>query len=387
MAISRGDFTAPAELSACRVMTTADLGGLYQPSFPGSGIDATITNNSTLGVLTVDGVALHLNDSLVVANQTNAGENGIYEVINAGSATSVWQIIRRGDFQSLQQIFAGQFTSIGAGTTHDGNMVVLIEPLPLIFGTDPILFETSNGTLGLGTASTKAATDNSLPDVASTSGVFVVNDLLAAADTSGTVKDSGVSPSDATKAKVASVNGAVVVGHIATYSDVLGTITDGGPVPSGGGSAPPPELRSDATALTAANITANIALGQNRYLLSSATGVPITLPPSTGSGVVLEFFSGMVPTSNGYVWDCDSTGTLDRFDSDLTRHAGADAAMLNIDGTTAGNHNRMTLLNGISGTGGERGDVVRLTDYLADHWLVEGSITAPAGAIAVFSSF
>lgn len=155
----------------------------------------------------------------------------------------------------------------------------------------------------------------------------------------------------------------------------------------GGGSAPAPAVRSDATALTAANITTNIAAGQMRYVLASATGVPITLPPATGSGVVLEFFSGLKPTSNGYVFNCDSTGTIDRFDSNLTRHAAADAATLHIDGTTAGNHNRMTLLNGSTGTGGERGDVVRLTDYLADHWLVEGSITAPAGAIAVFSAF
>lgn len=156
---------------------------------------------------------------------------------------------------------------------------------------------------------------------------------------------------------------------------------------SSGGSVPAPELRSDATALTAADIAANILLGQKRYLLSSATGVPITLPPSTGSGVVLEFFVGLKPTSNGYVTDCDSTGTLDRFDSNLTRHDGADAAVLNIDGTTAGNHNRMTILNGAAGTGGERGDYWKLTDYLADHWLVEGSITAGAGAIAVYSAF
>lgn len=269
--------------------------------------------------------------------------------------------------------------------------------LVLIYASDGLeLFKLSTDLLSLvpftvvggGTAANKTATDNSQPDVASVSGAFVVNNLVAAADIVGSIKDSGVSPSDATQPKLASISGApVVIGHLAVFSDVVGTITDGGAVPGGGGSAPAPELRSDATALTAANITANIALGQMRYLLSSATGVPITLPPSTGSGVVLEFFSGLVPTSNGYVWDCDSTGTLDRFDSDLTRHAGADAAMLNIDGTSAGNHNRMTLLNGISGTGGEQGDVVRLTDYLADHWLVEGSITAGAGAIAVFSSF
>lgn len=162
---------------------------------------------------------------------------------------------------------------------------------------------------------------------------------------------------------------------------VGGTLTATG----GGGSAPAPEARTDATALTAANITANIALGQTRYRLASVTGVPITLPPSTGSGVVLEFFVSVEPTSNGYVFNCDSTGVLDRFDSRLARFAAADAAMLNIDATTAGNHNRLTILNGAAGTGGEIGDVIRLTDYRADAWLVEGVITC--GATAPFSAF
>jgi len=298
--------------------------------------------------------------------------------------------------------------------------IVLAVSVSLLTG---IITLSPEASAGGGTASGKNATDNSQPNVSSTVGAFVVNDLIAAADTLGSIKDSGVSPSDATKpkvssvngatvvgdiaifsdvlgtirdlgvspsdatkAKVASVNGAVVVGHIATYSDVLGTITDGGPVPSAG-SVPAPEMRSDATALTAADITANEALGQYRYVLSSATGVPITLPPATGSGVVLTFFCGLMPTSNGYVFNCDSTGTLDRFDSDLTRYAGSDAAVLNQNGTAAGNHNRMTLLNGIAGTGGAQGDVIRLTDYIADHWLVEGTITAGAGALAVFSSF
>lgn len=196
--------------------------------------------------------------------------------------------------------------------------------------------------------------------------------------------DGALLPTNPALPYVASVSGATVIGNLAVFSDVLGTVTDGGPIPSPG-LLPAPALRPDATALTAANITANIAVGQTRYVMSSATGIPITLPPATGSGVVLQFFSAFTPTSNGYVFNCGAGG--DRFDSNLTRHAGADAAMLNQDGTSAGNHNRMTLLNGISGTGGTAGDVVRLTDYIAGHWMVEGSITAPASSIAVFSSF
>src|ERR1035437_42097 len=71
----------------------------------------------------------------------------------------------------------------------------------------------------------------------------------------------------------------------------------------GGGGAGPFLLRSDATALLGPTITANIALGDSRYVLQSDTGVPITLPAATGSGAVLTFLSNLVPTSNGYVFD------------------------------------------------------------------------------------
>lgn len=81
---------------------------------------------------------------------------------------------------------------------------------------------------GLGQAALKSVSNNALPSVSSVSGATVVNDLAAFADVTGTVKDSGVSPSDATKAKIASVNGATVVNHLAVFSDVAGTVSDGG---------------------------------------------------------------------------------------------------------------------------------------------------------------
>src|ERR1035437_1035707 len=92
----------------------------------------------------------------------------------------------------------------------------------------------------------------------------------------------------------------------------------------GGGGDTVPVLHVGAAVITAANLTAGAHPGV--YTLSSETGVQVTLPPATGSGAKYTFYSGLKPTSNGYVFDCDTTGTIDRFDSQIMKHAAADSA-------------------------------------------------------------
>lgn len=139
MSASRGDYVYPAALSPCRVKTTANLASVYMPVFPNSGIGATLTSTSA-GALVIDGVTLNFNDSVCVANQTVAAQNGLYEVANAGSSVSTWVLVRRGDFQTGFQLKAGMFTSIGAGAAGAGDFVVLVEPLPFNIGIDPVTF-------------------------------------------------------------------------------------------------------------------------------------------------------------------------------------------------------------------------------------------------------
>lgn len=55
-----------------------------------AGVGATLTNNSTQAALTIDGVALSLNDRVLIYEQTNGYENGVYTVTNVGSASTNW---------------------------------------------------------------------------------------------------------------------------------------------------------------------------------------------------------------------------------------------------------------------------------------------------------
>jgi hypothetical protein len=179
----------------------------------------------------------------------------------------------------------------------------------------------------------------------------------------------------------------VVSGHLAVFHDTTGLlIADGGAIPAG--STPGPYLvRSDATALTASTIATNTAAGNNRYVLQSATGVPITLPLPTGSGTVLEFVINLKATTNGYVFDFGVSPGGSTFKSTLLGRAALEAgAVTSVNVTTAGNHNRITLLNGVAGTGGDVNDVITFTDAISGQYQVGGLITVDTST-ATFSAY
>ncbi len=187
---------------------------------------------------------------------------------------------------------------------------------------------------------------------------------------------------------VLETSGAVTSGHLAVFSGTSGhLIADGGAVPGGG--APGPYLvRNSAAALSAATILANTAGGNNRYVLDSATGVPITLPFPTGTGTVLEFVIISKPTTNGYVFDTGVGGAgINPFISSILGHATiAPSAVTNINVTTAGAHNRVTLLNGTAGSGGDVGDVIYITDAISGQFQISGTLTVDDTS-ATFSAY
>lgn len=216
-------------------------------------------------------------------------------------------------------------------------------------------------------------------------GSSVNTDLAAFNGVTGKLlSDSGI----ATANVVQNTGGAVTSGHLAVFSGVGGrNIIDGGPVPAG--STPGPYLvRNSAAALSAATILANTAAGNNRYVLTSATGVPITLPFPTGTGTVLEFIIDLKSTSNGYVFDTGVGGAgINPFISALEGRASlTGGAISSVNVTAAGAHNRMTLLNGVAGTGGDKGDRFYITDAIAGQYQVSGLITADT-TTATFSAY
>ena len=209
---------------ACRLATTAALSA-YTYNNGASGVGATITANAN-GALTVDSVAAVATNRILVKNETSTNEpyNGVYTVTQAGSAGTPFILTRATDFDTpgsgVDQIDAGDFFLITAGTVNANTSWVQQTPLPIVVGTTGIVFSQFGGggtTYTAGTGLTLAGTIFSITNTAVTAAsygsasavpTFTVNaqgQLTAAADvniaisgsqiTSGTVDSARISGS------------------------------------------------------------------------------------------------------------------------------------------------------------------------------------------------
>src|SRR5262245_1604420 len=297
---------------ACLVATTANLNAVYANG--ASGVGATLTDNSgTFAAFTVDGQSPALNSRVLVKNQTNTFENGVYSLTTNGDTISVpWVLTRTTDYDSPAEIQPGTLIAVNTGTVN-ANTSWLQTATVTTVGTDPVLFSqftfapssflmvannlsdvasaaTSRTNLGLGTAATKTASDN-------------------------------------TKTIVSMVNGATTVGHTAIFSDITGTIEDGG-VPlsliltglANGRltlSSGVPVTTSDVTAATTLYFTPftgnQIALfdGVSVWTTSTFTDLSIQVP-GTGTTMydVFVYDNASVPTLELQTWINDTTRNI-----------------------------------------------------------------------------
>lgn len=122
-------FNIYQQLTSVRVYETSNINAVYNNGPLNNGVNSTLTAIAP-GLLVLDSVTLNRGDRVLIGGQTDARENGIYEVIDAGSPTTNWELKRPQDYQSIEQLRPGMYFSVSAGATQAGAMLVLIEPLP-----------------------------------------------------------------------------------------------------------------------------------------------------------------------------------------------------------------------------------------------------------------
>lgn len=126
---------------ACQAATTpggGDLGGVYANG--AAGVGATITNAGAMVAFAVDGYSANLNDRILVKDQTNSFENGIYEVTTVGSGAVNWVLTRATDYdQAPSEIFPGTLVTVVNGTVNATTSWLETATVATI-GTDPIVF-------------------------------------------------------------------------------------------------------------------------------------------------------------------------------------------------------------------------------------------------------
>jgi len=135
----------------CRVATTTALPAV---TASGSGVGKTLTANSP-GVLTVDGINTVLGDRILVKDQANAVDNGIYEVTVEGNSSTAFVLTRASDFDGNPsgEVKAGVFTFINEGNDLGKSGWTLLDtgltgggsPVVAVVDTDPLTFTQFQG--------------------------------------------------------------------------------------------------------------------------------------------------------------------------------------------------------------------------------------------------
>jgi hypothetical protein len=154
---------------ASQVATTADLGATYDNGTDGVG--ATLTINT--GPATIDGVTLVAGTQrILVKNQTNLFENGIYVVTsqNVGVQTV---LTRTADFDTPADMTGGAYTFVQDGDINNNTGWVQIDPVTTV-GTSAVEFDqfSGAGTYTAGTGLTLTGTQFNISNTAVTSGTY-----------------------------------------------------------------------------------------------------------------------------------------------------------------------------------------------------------------------
>ena len=311
--------------------------GLSQSVRVNSGQGATLTNAGANAALVIDGVTVNTNDRVLIYNQTQGYENGVYVVTVPGDAGNAWVLTRAADMNTyipdnIAGVDAGDYFFVQEGDSGAGESYVMTAPVgPLILGLDTLTFTqfsasqvySANTNAGLnlqgtifsakidsdttyfdpgGNIAVRPGANLVTPNIGDATGNSLTlsgNGLISAANItlSGNVSASGV---------VANVSGATAVfsgnvtgGNINTSGDigVQGNVNAGNV--------------NVANAISSASITASGNITANT-VLANIDGVTATF---TGNVTANTFFGDLVGNITGNI-DAGGANTTVQFNDD-----------------------------------------------------------------------
>ena len=151
------------------VATTANVAGTYNN---GAG---TITAASNGAIGNIDGETIGGQERILVKNQTDAKQNGIYVVTTVGDGSNAYVLTRADDANTGAELSQGVFVFVSAGTTNGGNGFLMSHngnDEAATVGTDNLTFQQFTGTAALTFGDGLAATGNQVDvDLAADSGL------------------------------------------------------------------------------------------------------------------------------------------------------------------------------------------------------------------------
>jgi len=129
-------------LTPARVKTTAAL----SVTASGSGIGKTLTATSN-GAISIDGVALSLNDRVLVDEQSGGTsvDNGVYTVTTVGDGGNPFVLTRATDFDENAEVISGSFIFVTEGAVNANCGHVLVTANPITVDTTAQTWEQFSG--------------------------------------------------------------------------------------------------------------------------------------------------------------------------------------------------------------------------------------------------
>src|SRR6056300_791650 len=195
--------------ASVRYASTVNVAGTYDN---GAG---TITAGSN-GAFSIDGQTPSTNDRVLLKDQTDPVENGIYKVTTVGDGSSAYVLTRTPDADQASEITGGAFTFVEEGTANaDNGYVFTHNGTPTLGTTDITVAQFSGaGQISAGDALTK--TGNQLDVAVDDSTIEISGDALQ-------VKASGIGTNQLADTAVTTAkiqDNAVTVGKLATTLDL-----------------------------------------------------------------------------------------------------------------------------------------------------------------------
>jgi hypothetical protein len=131
------------------VATTTNLVAVYNNG--SNGVGATLTNNATQATVIIDNITLSANNRVLVWQQSNAVQNGVYVVTNTGSNATNWVLTRSDDADTSSQndpnsLGGGDYFYVLSGDTQAGDSFVCTSEGNITFGTTLITFSLFSAT-------------------------------------------------------------------------------------------------------------------------------------------------------------------------------------------------------------------------------------------------